>query len=124
MRAVVHCDLVAAARYLLPLPELARRSACRRLISSTHAADRYRRRTGRAHQLWGDGSLNSAARKHPLAQEPGLWCSDYCACLEMVLHELGRWRLSRQPEAQGRHNVIDGSNSSRFTAISSPQSAQ
>ncbi|WP_204114638.1 hypothetical protein [Shimia biformata] len=96
MRLVLHGDLVAAARYLLPLPDPVRRSACRRLIDHAHAAHHFTRRTGRCHPLWGDGSLISAAMRHGLAAEPSLRDSDYCACLEMVLHEIVRWRTERQ----------------------------
>lgn len=96
MRLVLHGDLVAAARYLLPLPHRVRRDACRRLIEQAHAAHGFARRTGRCHPIWGDGSLISAATRTRLAAEPSLRDSDYCTCLEMVLHEIVTWREERR----------------------------
>lgn len=96
MRRVMHGDVVAAARALLTVPEVARLILCRRMISEAHAAHRYFRRFGHSHALWGDGSLMSAAHKRILHPEPGFSDSAYCACVEMVLHELIEWRAARQ----------------------------
>ena len=61
MRPVLHTDVIAAAGALVPLPPQARDSAARRLVAQADAADRYRKRMGRAHGLWGNGTLLAAA---------------------------------------------------------------
>ncbi|WP_299353006.1 hypothetical protein [uncultured Shimia sp.] len=96
MRRVMHGDVVAAARALLALPESGRRRACQRMIHEAHCAHRYMRRFGRAHALWGDGSLMATAHKRVLLPEPGFSDTRYCGCVEMVLHELIEWRAARQ----------------------------
>lgn len=96
MRRVMHGDVASAARVLIGVPETMRQSLCRRMICEAHAAHRYFRRFGRAHLLWGDGSLMAAAHKRRLLPEPGFSDSGYCGCMEMVLHELIEWRAARQ----------------------------
>ncbi|MBS0124254.1 hypothetical protein [Thetidibacter halocola] len=61
MRPVLHGDVIAAARAILPLPPLAREAAARRLVAQAEAADRYRKRMGRVHRDWGNGTLMGAA---------------------------------------------------------------
>lgn len=97
MRRVLHGDVVAAARVLLLVPARARKATCRRMIRDAHFAHLYMKRQGRAHVLWGNGSLLSAASKRPMAREPFLSDTRYCNCLELVLHELALWqcRLSQ-----------------------------
>lgn len=88
MRPVLHGDVSSAARALLFVPKRARRGLCERMIREAQAADRYVQATGRVHPFWGNGSLMSAARKRPLADEPGFDNSSYCRCFEMVLQAL------------------------------------
>lgn len=96
MRRVMHGDVVAAARVLLGLPEHCRRHLCRQMIEEAHAAHRFFRRFGQAHSVWGDGSLMSAAHKRMMQPEPSFSDTVYCACVELVLHELIEWRAGRQ----------------------------
>lgn len=98
MRPVMHGDLTAAARHLLTLPDSLRASRCARLIAQADAADRYRKRFGRAHPAWGNGTLMAAARMQPLPREPQLHDPDYAACLILVLTQLG---LRRDASRQG-----------------------
>lgn len=86
MRPLAHIDLTDAARALLAQPEAARAPLCARLLQEADWADRYRHKLGKAHLLWGDGTLSAAARKRPRAAERRLNDLDYCTCLEMVLH--------------------------------------
>ncbi len=81
MRPVMHGDLTAAARHLLTLPDSLRASSCAQLITQADAADRYRKRFGRAHPAWGNGTLMASARRQPLPREPHLHDADYAACL-------------------------------------------
>lgn len=59
MRRVMHGDLVAAARALLPVPPAQRGGQIARWLAKAHAADRYFLRFGRVHRHWGDGSLRT-----------------------------------------------------------------
>jgi hypothetical protein len=67
MRRLVPADLDAAARALLAVPPTARQRLAGRLVVEADAADRYRRRFGRAHPIWGNGTLESAARSRGFA---------------------------------------------------------
>jgi len=95
MRPVLHGDVSCAARALFAVPEAMRGLLCRRMIREADCADAHMRRTGRAHPLWGNGSLMSAARKRRLADEPGFDDPGYCQCFEMVLRALVDRTLSR-----------------------------
>ncbi|MEY8839126.1 hypothetical protein AB9K41_08875, partial [Cribrihabitans sp. XS_ASV171] len=67
MLPVLHGDVSAAARALLPVPPDQRRRLCRRMIGEADCARAHVRRTKRAHPLFGNGSLMAAARKRVLA---------------------------------------------------------
>lgn len=84
MRPVLHGDAVAAARRLLLLPEAARRPELDRMLARAEAADRYRKRFGRAHPQWGNGTLMGLAQHGGLPREPGLGRGAYCRCLALV----------------------------------------
>jgi len=125
MRAVTHGDVVSAARCLLTLPEAERAWAMDRMLMQAHAADRYARRLGRVHPIWGAGTLSDVARAGRLPPEPGLEDRAYCSCLELVFARLTAWRArADQPEAQSTQRVWVGSSASRFGAMGSPQSSQ
>ncbi len=96
MRPVLHGDVTAAARALLLVAPEAREALCRRMIEEADFADRYAKRLGRPHRLWGNGTLMAAARARPLADEPGLGEERYCRCLETVFRLLLEWRLTRR----------------------------
>ncbi|MBW7921202.1 MAG: hypothetical protein H3C51_03785 [Rubellimicrobium sp.] len=66
MRALLWHDLVLAARVAVLMPEAARHAALVRWLDRAHAADKYRKATGRAHRRWGDGTLAAARRPGPL----------------------------------------------------------
>ncbi|MGB8623260.1 MAG: hypothetical protein WCD16_10615 [Paracoccaceae bacterium] len=102
MRPVLHGDVVAAARALLPLPERARRDALRGMLTRAGAADAYRKRFGRAHPDWGNGSLMAVAQRGATAPEPFLDVSDYCRCMALVFDTLVAWRAERAASNRGR----------------------
>ncbi|MCU0910028.1 MAG: hypothetical protein MUE98_01370 [Rhodobacteraceae bacterium] len=85
MRHIAPSDLSTAARALLALPAPARAAEAARLVSETEAADRYRKRVGRSHPLWGNGTLEGAARGRVLAEPRSLSDTDYLSCLAVVL---------------------------------------
>jgi len=88
MRRLCHADLSAAARTLLGRTGAEREGLMVRLIDEAEAADRYARRFGRAHPLWGNGTLEGAAHGHGLAAPAPLSDNDYLACLALVLRAL------------------------------------
>src|SRR5690554_6830703 len=85
MRPVLHGDLVAAARVLLPLEEAARPRAVWRMLEAAEVADRYRKRTGRPHPRYGGGSLMAAASAWARVPEPWPDDPDYLRCLRVVI---------------------------------------
>jgi hypothetical protein len=95
MRSFAPSDLSTAARMLLALPEAARQRAMTRLIGEAEAADRYRKRLGRAHPLWGNGSLEAAARRHALAPQQRFSDTDYMSCMALALDTVLAHRLAQ-----------------------------
>lgn len=85
MRALLASDVSTAARVLYLYPDAMREAVCQRLIRNADWADRYTRRLGRAHPLWGNGTLLAAARAHAVAAEPTFDDVAYCSCFEIVL---------------------------------------
>jgi hypothetical protein len=124
MRAVLHGDVVAAARVLLALPDSARASCLDRMLDEARWADAYRKRTGRAHPLWGNGSLMAAALRRPARPEPALGDAEYCRCLIAVFEALLARRGAPQPRAQDTQVGTAGSISSRPGGMGSPHSVQ
>jgi hypothetical protein len=98
MRPILPGDLDQATRALIPLARQDWPAHAARLVLAPDRADRFRKRTGRAHAAWGDGSLMAAALLiGPRGQAP--WCDDtYCAALAAVLTAL---QLRRQ-----RHHLL------------------
>ena len=88
MRSVLHSDVIAAARVLFALDAAERPLMIAQLVKEADCADRFTRRLGKPHPEWGNGTLGAAARQYPLADEPGLSLSEYCACLTLVLDGL------------------------------------
>ena len=120
MRRVLLCDAVSVARVLLALAPDLRPLALRRIWAEAGAAEAYRRRTGRMHPIWGDGSLSAAALRRPAVQEPRLDDTEYLDCLIAVLTRL----RADHPRVQDRQRGTAGSTCSRSGAIASPQSVQ
>lgn len=90
MRTVLGGDLRAAACALLPLPTAARGPALAALVARAEAADRYRRRFGRRHPSWGDGTLAEAAGR--VVAEPFCDDPDYLDALLRVVQVLAARR--------------------------------
>lgn len=88
MRRVLHGDVVKAARALLAAPHCAREHLMGRMLDEADWADRYRKRFGRGHALFGDGSLQSSASKRLLKPEPVLHDPEYCRCMIVVFEAL------------------------------------
>lgn len=88
MRQILHGDLTAAARVLRTVAPAAREGLLLRMIAEAEVADRYRRRLGRVHPRFGDGSLMAAALRRRPRPEPFLSDSDYLCCLGQVIAAL------------------------------------
>ena len=95
MRPVLHGDVVAAALVLLRLPGSARSEVMRDMLEQAAAADLYRKRLGKGHPAWGNGSLMAVAMRRERAAEPFLDDPEYCRCLITVFSELLAWRGER-----------------------------
>jgi hypothetical protein len=63
MRPVILADLLAAAQALLLEVQNHRTLEAQRLLDRAHAADLFRKRTGRRHRDWGDGTLAAACSR-------------------------------------------------------------
>jgi hypothetical protein len=88
MRPVLHGDVAVAGRVLLAAPPPARAALLARMLREADLADAWRQTTGRAHPVWGGGSLMAAAMARPRAPEPFLDDPDYAACLALVFEAL------------------------------------
>ena len=88
MRAVHLSDLNMAARALLAAPERRRRNLVRLLIQNACLADTYRKKTGKVHPQYGDGSLCAACQPMTKAAMPDRCDPDYLECLGIVIEGL------------------------------------
>lgn len=78
-------DIRSLARALMAHPARRRRVLCRVILNGATRAARQAVATGRVHPRWGNGSIDAAARRFPLAAEPFPGDADYAACLQMAL---------------------------------------
>lgn len=79
MRQVHLTDLLNLVDHMRSFSSAERKREISRIFDKAHAADKYRKHFGKAHQLWGDGSLNmlfDLSRNHNLKAH---------ACLEDIL---------------------------------------
>jgi hypothetical protein len=88
LRPLLHGDVSSAARALLLVPLADRDAHCRKMIAQAQIAYLHMQSTDRIHPQWGNGSLMSAARRHPLPQEPNFDERDYRHCWQVVLAAL------------------------------------
>ena len=96
MRPILPPDLDLLTRVLLPLPVEKRAGAISIMLNAADLADRYRKRTGRLHPVYGDGSLLSVAlQQGPLTVGP-FADAGYCAALGNVLDGIADWRCRMQ----------------------------
>ncbi|MCU9848705.1 hypothetical protein OEZ60_11885 [Defluviimonas sp. WL0024] len=93
MRTLTHGDVAAAARAVLHLPREEWPGAVWRFLECAHAADLFRKRHGRNHPLWGNGSLSAATPPNArLAPEPFLSELRYLEAMASVFDVLLDWR--------------------------------
>jgi len=94
MRRVLHQDIVALARCLLRVGVAQRTQYARRCVQVAGLGDRWRQRTGKAHPLFGDGTLQSACARLPKAAEGYPDEPEYAACLVTALESVIACRLA------------------------------
>jgi hypothetical protein len=73
---------------LRALPQEGRRGLLARLLRQAEWAEAFRRRHGRAHPFWGDGSLMASALGEDPPGEPPLADVEYLRCLGLVVEVL------------------------------------
>jgi hypothetical protein len=95
MRPVLIGDVIAVARVLFVLGETEWSGCVDRLLWQAMVADRYRKRLGKPHPAWGNGSLMSAAGAEPKVRaEPFLSDLRWLRALSCVLDRLTAAKLS------------------------------
>lgn len=92
MRPLLPGDLDCAVAVVMAQPPEARAGVAARLLAQADLADRYRKRLGRAHPVYGTGSLMSAALGWSFPSNGRLYDSSYCSALIVVLSAVQEWR--------------------------------
>ena len=96
MRPVLHSDLDHCVRVLLALPENEWAEVMPVVLERAHLADSYRKRQGRSHGRWGDGSLCGATQTFAKAPLPASCDAQYCAAILVAVTALTKWRHLQQ----------------------------
>ena len=96
MRPVLPGDLDCAVAVVMAQPPETRADVAAKLLAQADLADRYRKRLGRAHPIYGTGSLMSAALGWPVGPRRRVYDASYCAALIVVLTALQQWRAREQ----------------------------
>ena len=93
MRTVTQADVMAAARRLWGLPRRDWGTVMVKALGEAHAADLYRKRLGRLHPAWGNGSLAAAlAIAGPLPPERFLSDALFLEATAEAIHQIIEWR--------------------------------
>ena len=88
MRAVHLSDLNVAVRTLMAVRANERAFEFERLLDQAQTADKYRKRTGRAHFSYGNGTLGAACQAHAKRPMPDRCDPEYLSCMETVIRGL------------------------------------
>ena len=88
MRPVLINDLNISTRVLMAVLAVERASLIDRIIENAQVADRYRKRTGKPHLRFGNGSLSGACQPFQRAPMPARCNRDYLASLAVVVQGL------------------------------------
>jgi hypothetical protein len=98
MRRCLIGDLIEAATVVAASDFLDKSAYCQRLITQADAAHRYAKRYGRAHPLWGNGSLMARA----LIERPAkIWphsSAPFLHALSLITQTLAARKTTLQPE--------------------------
>ncbi|WP_347313120.1 hypothetical protein [Defluviimonas sp. SAOS-178_SWC] len=97
MRTITHGDVTTVARAVRGLPPDEQRRVILKLLDRAHAADLFRKKFGRAHPFWGNGSLMAAVLVDTRAwAEPFLSDISYLEALSLVIDTVLDWRRRAQ----------------------------
>jgi len=97
MRGLRHGDLSSVARLLWCSPEYCWFSLLVEVLDRADAADRYRKRLGRPHALWGDGSVAGyIGACFDLPPEPHLSAEGYMEAKLAALHGIMEWQMPQK----------------------------
>lgn len=105
MRRVLVGDLLALAQDLVMRPEQVRRTWALGYLDDAHVADVYRKKTQRAHPLWGDGSvmgrvlIGYGPRGVVDFSDP-----DFCHAFSVGLEALAVWRSAQEKRRKRGRN--------------------
>lgn len=91
MRQILPMDLDAAVRVAL----CGGMQGVDTALWRAHVADKRRKKLGRGHPVWGNGTLGDAARSMVLDGHLQLCGERYCDALGLVLQRLGHWRSTQ-----------------------------
>lgn len=91
MRSVHLSYLNLAARTLMVVPPAQRVAMMATLLVRARTADKYRKKTGRAHVHHGNGSLRAACQNCPKAPMPDRCDPSYLLSLRIVVQALITW---------------------------------
>ena len=94
MRPILVGDVLVLARALLAVPAPDREGFAARLITETEQADRHRQATGRAHPVWGDGSVMCRALMAIPTTRPSVSRLDQIAAIAVAADCLCRFALA------------------------------
>ena len=81
-------DVFLLARYVMSFDQRERRARCVELFDCSEEAAFYVALTGRAHALYGDGSLSALALRKPLASMPATLSVEMLSALQLVIEQL------------------------------------
>ena len=104
MRQVLMGDLIAVARSVLGLHRIDRATAIVTILDHAHIADKVTKRTGRPHDVWGNGSLLAATIPKPDRPEPFAGDMDYLDALQETIEQVLLWKRQRRA-SQWRHKA-------------------
>lgn len=115
MRPVLAGDVFALAHALLPLTGRMRQTTCIRMLQEADWADKYRKRYGGLHPVWGNGSLMGrvGAQSCTITACPAFQSTEFCASLASVLVTLEHWRRFKAHRS-GRANLPPDFKKSEF----------
>ncbi len=88
MRPVQLADLDGAARALLRAEPSQRVSAAHALCNEARVADKYRKRIGRPHPMFGTGTLMAAAARYEKYPRHDQCDSAYLECLRIIIDQV------------------------------------
>lgn len=68
MRRIVLGEILVVAQHLMSVPRLARGEVISHWVEQAHCADKYRKKMGKEHVLWGNGSLIDRVDPRPVSK--------------------------------------------------------